>query len=161
MIHHIQPEKLTKLPDAVRKFCQGHQDLKTYFSCTGRCFSLDGKLAGDIGEALVAEIFDLVLCERRFKGVDAHTAIGLSVQIKATGRMSAGPAFTPGEGRAKHLLFLRLDFTAGFAEVAYNGPEPPIRKLLPAVWTGTKAIPLVKIRAADMAVPGKCRLVRV
>jgi hypothetical protein len=151
---------LIKLPAAVTAFCQAHSALQAHFSATGLAFTLDGKLVGDIGEALAAEAFDLVLCERRTKGVDAHTRDGRSVQIKATGGAKTGPAFTPGEGVAEQLLFLRLDFKSGLAEVAYNGPEAPIRALLPAVWTGTKVIPLAKMRAEDAKVSADRRLIR-
>ena len=123
-------------------------------------FTLDGKLVGDIAEAMAAEAFDLVLCERRTPGVDAHTRDGRSGQVKATGKAKAGPAFTRGEGIAEHLLFLRIDFETGLAEVAYNGPEAPVRALLPTTWSGTTVIPLSRVREADTKVADERRLAR-
>ena len=85
-----------------------------------------------------------------------------TVQIKATGLPNQGPAFTPGEGRAELLLFLRINFGAGLAEVAYNGPEAPIREMLPASgWEGTKRASLPLVLAADLRLKDHERLRRV
>jgi hypothetical protein len=152
-----------ELPPAVAAFCRSHADLKAHYAESGLTFTLDGKLVGDIGEATAALAFGLDLCEQRTPGVDAHTRCvqRRSVQIKATGLPKAGPAFTPGEGIADHLLFLRIDFDRGVAEVAYNGPEAPIRALLPEPgWTGTKRVPLSRVRAAAKLVPADARLAR-
>lgn len=94
-------------------------------------------------------------------GVDGHAADGRSVQIKATGLAKAGPAFTPGEGVADHLVFVRIDFVAGTAAVLYNGPEAPIRQLLPPSWSGTKSLALAKVLATDTAVRIDQRLPRL
>lgn len=155
---------LIELPPAVAAFCKSHAELKTHYADSGLAFTLDGKLVGDIAEATAALAFGLQICEQRTPGVDAHTRCTerKSVQIKATGLPKAGPAFTPGEGIADHLLFLRIDFDRCVAEVAYNGPEAPIRQLLPAPgWTGTKRVSLKKVRAAATAVPADARLQRV
>jgi len=150
------------LPPEVMDLCQVHSRLKARYSDTGLTFTLDGKLVGDIGEAIVAKAFGLRLCANRTPGVDAHTPDGRSVQIKATGRSSAGPAFTPGEGIADHLLFIQIDFNAGVATVAYNGPEAPVRKLLPANWgRGTKVLSLSQIKALDATVSDVDRLAMV
>jgi hypothetical protein len=73
----------------------------------------------------------------------------LSVQIKATGSKTAGPAFTPGKGRAEHLLFLWINFEDGVAEVIYNGPEDRIRRKLPINFTGTRRLSLREVRRAE------------
>lgn len=150
-----------KLPEAVISFCKSHNALRDHFVSTGLAFTLDGKLVGDIGEAMAAECFDLILCNKRTKGVDAHTRDGRSVQVKATGKSKSGPAFTPGEGIAEHLLFLRIDFLRGIVDVAYNGPEAPIRAMLPTSWTGTYLVSLPKVQAADARVDDHLRLPRV
>lgn len=155
---------IIKLPPAVATFCKAHAELKAHYAESVLTFTLDGKLVGDIAEATAALAFGLQICEQRTPGVDAHTrcAQRKSVQIKATGLANAGPAFTPGEGIADHLLFLRIDFVRCVAEVAYNGPEAPIRELLPDPgWTGTKRVPLKKVVAAAILVPGESRLQRV
>jgi hypothetical protein len=155
------PMTTIRLPAAVLAFCKAHNYLQQHFVSTGLRFTLDGKLVGDIGEAMAAESFDLILCARRTKGVDAHTRDGRSVQVKATGRAKSGPAFTPGEGVADYLLFLRIDFSAGSAEVAYNGPEAVIRKMLPPSWSGTKVVSLAKLLAANEQIEDHQRLKRV
>ena len=152
--------KAIKLPDVVVAFCKAHGVLRDYFASTGLTFTLDGKLVGDIGEAIAAKCFDLVPCAVRTKGVDARTRDGRSVQIKATGKPTSGPAFTPGEGTAEHLLFLQIDFSAGIVDLAYNGPEAPIRAMLPPSFAGTKVVSLAKVRAANAAVEDRLRLQR-
>lgn len=146
------------LPDAVVELCKAHGALRRHFASTGLAFTLDGKLVGDIGEAMAAEAFGLTLCKRRTGGVDAHARDGRSVQVKATGKVTGGPAFTPGEGIAEHLLFLRIDFASGTAEVAYNGPEAPIRAFLPSSFSGTKVVPLAKVLGENAKIVDHMRL---
>ena len=92
--------------------------------------------------------FDLLLPEKRTGGVDALTRTGKTVQVKATGKRNSGPAFTPGKGRADYLLFFAIDFKENTASIIYNGPESPVRALLPDEdWSGTKVLPLAKMQA--------------
>jgi len=100
-------------------------------------YTPDGKLVGDIGESMVATLYDLTLCTTKVRGVDAHTSDGRSVQIKTTGKLGRGPAFTPGNCSAEILIFLVIDFASQTATVAYNGPEGPIREMLPEDFSGT------------------------
>lgn len=136
-----------QLPEVVRTLANAQKDLARHYASTGLRFTLDGRLVGDIAEALALEHFDLKLPEKRTRGVDALTRIGRkTVQIKATARLKSGPAFTPGKGFADYLLFFRIDFDANTASVLYNGPEAPIRALLPNEnWIGSKVIALAKI----------------
>jgi hypothetical protein len=150
-----------KLPEVVLDFFRAHNALKAHYAATGLAFTLDGKLVGDIGEAVASEAFGLVFPDKRIPGVDAFASDHRSVQIKATGRRSAGPAFTPGEGFAQHLLFLRIDFAAGVAHVAYNGPEARIRAFLPTPFSGTITLRLNQILAADALVKDDERLLRL
>jgi hypothetical protein len=132
-----------QLPDVVRALWSAQQALARHYSHTGLRFTLDGRLVGDIAEALALEHFDLVLPKKRTGGVDALTKAEKTVQVKSTGKENCGPAFTPGEGTADYLLFFRINFEANTASIAYNGPEAPIRALLPTgIWTGTKVIAL-------------------
>jgi hypothetical protein len=142
-------------------FVRAHAGLCHHYAATGLTFTLDGKLVGDLAEVIAAELFGLRLCERRTPGIDGHAADGRSVQVKATGLATKGPAFTPGEGFADHLIFLRLDFSSGSGAVLYNGPEAPIRAHLPSGFTGTKRVPLAKVLAADAALSDADRLRRL
>jgi hypothetical protein len=153
---------LLKLPEVVHDLWSAQQALARHYSNTGLRFTLDGRLVGDIAEALALEHFDLVLPKKRTGGVDARTKTGKTVQVKATGKDKSGPAFTPGEGSAEYLLFFRINFKANTATVAYNGPEAPIRALLPkGNWKGTQLIALAEIQklankvAVEEALPRK------
>ena len=86
------------LPTSVVDLYRAHEAMCRQFAHTGLAFTLDGKLVGDIGEAVVAEAFGIKLCERRVAGVDGYAHDGRSVQIKATGLPKRGPAFSAGEG---------------------------------------------------------------
>lgn len=149
------------LPEPVKALYAAHMAMCHHFVHTGLTFTLDGKLVGDIGEAVIAEAYGVKLCRQRTPGVDGYAADGRSVQIKATGLAKAGPAFTPGEGIADHFIFVRIDFGAGTAAVLYNGPEAQVRILLPPTWSGTKVLPLSKVLALDAAVDDHQRLPRL
>lgn len=136
-----------KLPKGVGALWRAHKALAKAHEHTGLKFTLDGRLVGDIAEVMALERFSLLRPKRRTKGVDATTRDGKTVQVKATGKPRSGPAFTPGEGTAKYLLFFIIDFEACTAEVAYNGLERPVRARLPAKWNGTKRVRLRQIRA--------------
>lgn len=133
-------------PEVVRNLWNAQQALVQHYLATGLKFTFDGRLVGDIAEALAREHFDLAPPLVRTGGVDAITKTGKTVQVKATGSAKSGPAFTPGEGFAEYLLFMRIDFATNAASVVYNGPEAPIRALLPASgWSGTKVLRLGEI----------------
>ncbi|WAP69965.1 DUF6998 domain-containing protein [Jiella pelagia] len=150
-----------KLPAPVTALYKAHADMCTHFARTGLTFTLDGKLVGDLGEALAAEAFAIKLCEQRIPGVDGHATDGRTVQIKATGKAKTGPAFTPGEGIAQHLIFLRIDFPAGEASVLYNGPEAPVRRLLNMPLAGTQVVRLASVLEEDKKLTEADRLPRV
>lgn len=135
-----------KLPEVIRNLWTAQQAVAGHYADTGLKFTLDGRLVGDIAEAIALHHFDLLLPQSRTGGVDAITRTGKTVQVKATGKPKSGPAFTPGKGHADYLLFFAIDFAANIASVIYNGPEAPVRALLPAQgWAGTKIIPLAEM----------------
>jgi hypothetical protein len=148
------------LPDILKPFVIAHRNIVSHFEKTKLRFTLDGRLVGDIAEATAATAFGLQLCTRRTPGVDGFSSCGKSVQVKASG-IGKGPAFTPGEGRADHLIFMMIDFEDCQAFVAYNGPEEPVRNLLPTGFTGTKRAPLPKVLHLDESVNSTDRLVRI
>lgn len=119
------------LPPAMRRLCAARQEVVTHYAGTGLKFTLDGRLVGDLAEAIALEHFDIVPCQKRTKGADAELrGTGALVQVKASGS-GRGPTYSKGVGRSSYLLFLEMDFAACTATVAYNGPEAPIRNLLP------------------------------
>jgi hypothetical protein len=138
------------LPNPVIDLWFAQQALTKHYAHTGLKFTLDGRLVGDIAEAMALEHFGLSLPTKRTKGVDALTPSGQTVQIKASGLENSGPAFTPGTGIAHYLLFFRIDFSSGSAIVLYNGLEKPVReRLLPREWTGTKVVKLSELLALE------------
>ena len=158
---HLRSGTVLRLPDAVMELCKAQAAVKQRYAATRLAFTLDGKLVGDIGEALAIEAFGLTPCSKRRGGVDALAPDGRSVQVKATGDLRAGPAFTAGEGVADHLIFLRIDFASGIASVAYNGPEAPVRRLLKLPIKSTQRVKPNDVLEADLKVSETERLPRV
>jgi len=156
---HISPVKLTRadstpadlvlpLPPLVKHLWKAHKSVVDHYQHTGLRFTLDGRLVGDIGEAVALEWFDLEPCEKRTGGVDALVrGTRQTVQVKATGNPGSGPSFSPGKSVADLLLFMYLDFANGTASVVYNGPEAPVRACLsrpPVRHTVTARLPDVR-----------------
>lgn len=89
----------------------------------GRSFAPDGHLLGSIGEVIAAARYGLMLATASTKGVDAHTAGGRAVEIKATaGRTVALRGLEP---EAELLLVLQIS-SDGTATEVYNGPAVPV-----------------------------------
>ncbi len=138
-----------KLPEVVIALWKAQQAVKKHYEWTELKFTLDGRLVGDIAEAIAMEYFDLEPPKKRTGGVDALTKelSPRSVQVKCSG-CGTGPAFTGGKRVANHLLFFQLDFKSGTATLIYNGDEAPVREALPPQpWATTVVLPLSKIRA--------------
>lgn len=144
------------LPNCVNDLVRAHSALVKALASTKLRFTLDGRLVGDIAEAVASSAFDLSLCEKRTPGADAFARDRRTVQIKASG-IGKGPAFTPSD-QADHLIFLLIDFDRCKAQVAYNGPEAPVRALLPPLFTGTKRAPLARVLELNSAVNVSDRL---
>lgn len=139
-----------KLLASIADFVSAHERVVTELSATGLKFTLDGRLVGDIAEAIAAEEFGLDFPKKRTPGVDLFTRgpNQKSVQVKASG-IGKGPAFTPGKGSADFLIFMLIDFKNCQAEIVYNGPEKPVREKLPVNFSGTKRVKLNEIIKLD------------
>jgi hypothetical protein len=70
------------IQDALTKIFAGIHQLKQ--ALPGKAFTIDGRLVGDIGEALVQRDYDVTLYENLAKHYDGETPDGRKVQIKAT-----------------------------------------------------------------------------
>jgi hypothetical protein len=160
MKRQIDSGRPITLPDVVQALVTAHRKLVSSYSATKLRFTLDGRLVGDIAEATASCAFDLDLCAKRTAGVDAITRSGRTVQVKSSA-IGKGPAFTPGDGRADYLIFLSLDFDRCLAQVEYNGPEAPVRDVLPPNFTGTKRVSRRRILELDANVSPEDRLIRV
>lgn len=144
------------LPEMILDLVNARDRLAAYYRDSGRTFTFDGKLVGDLGEAIAAELFGLTLAPQQ--AFDGRAPDGRTVQVKAS-TTGAGPAFRKMETGADHLLHFLLDLPKRRGEVAFNGPEHIALACMPASWTqGQRAIPLRKLRAANASIPPEARL---
>lgn len=148
------------LPPVVVELVAARNRLRDHYKSAGLDFTLDGKLVGDIGEAIAAELFGIKLITTNGTGIDGHAPDMRSVQVKATGT-GRGPVFRNVDTRANHLLFFDIDFDNLRGTVVFNGPEHIALAKMPAAWIGQRPITKVQIRAADALVPIEDRLRRV
>ncbi|MBL4595711.1 MAG: hypothetical protein JKX99_03930 [Robiginitomaculum sp.] len=70
------------IKDSLQKIFSGIKQLKE--ALPTKEFTIDGRLVGDIGEAIVQRDYDLTLYEGLAKDYDGETPCGKKVQIKAT-----------------------------------------------------------------------------
>ncbi|MGR8981532.1 MAG: DUF6998 domain-containing protein [Gammaproteobacteria bacterium] len=70
------------IEDSLEKIFSGIRQLKE--ALPSKEFTIDGRLVGDIGEAIVQRDYDLVLYDGLAKDYDGETPCGKKVQIKAT-----------------------------------------------------------------------------
>ncbi len=139
------------LPPSIQKLIAARNELKAHYSAVDLHFTLDGNLVGDLGEAIAAELFGLKLTGRSNEGVDGYAPDGRSVQVKASGT-KRGAAFRPVEVKADHLLFFHFDYDGCYGEVIYNGPEEPVREILPESWVGQRSVSAPAFRRLDKLV---------
>jgi hypothetical protein len=149
--------KRFQLPEQIRPLIEARNALKERYLAVDLHFTLDGNLVGDLGEAVAAELFGVKLTGRSNEGIDGYAVDGRSVQVKASGTRR-GPAFRPTETRADHLLFFHFDYDGCAGEVVYNGPEEPVVRTLPAVWTGQRCVSVSMLRRLDDQVDHASRL---
>ncbi|QAX29948.1 DUF6998 domain-containing protein [Leisingera sp. NJS204] len=115
------------LPEAVKTLFEARAKLEDEFAGSGLKFTLDGKLVGDIGEAIASRAFGLKITANNSPGIDATIADGRTVQIKATGDPKGAAHFRPHNTGADFLIVLLLDYKKLKAEIVYNGPEACVR----------------------------------
>ena len=90
-------------------------------------FSLDGRLVGDIGEALVSEKFDIELYGKNVPTYDGyHRPTNKKVQIKSS--MAYNFSY-PYNIDLEHYIAVHIE-PDGKLEVLYNGPGDKINKFL-------------------------------
>lgn len=148
-----------KLPDVILRLVEAHQAVVKHYEASRRTFTLDGKLIGDIGEAVACELFDIELSTSNDHGIDAYAKDGRSVQIKATAT-SGNPMFRPVEKRADHLIFLGLDLKCGTGKVLYNGPEHLVLRDMPSYWSDQRPVSKRALRKAIEDQPPQSELPR-
>lgn len=85
-------------------------------------FTIDGRLVGDIGEALVQRDYDVKLFDLLVKGYDGETSDGKLVQIKATFKDSLTFRSVP-----DFYIGIKINEDGTYREI-YNGPGFKIKK---------------------------------
>ncbi len=112
----LEIQQLLDITQSLKKQYEGKLD-----------FSLDGRLVGDIGEALVSERFDIELYgknEHRYDGY--HRSTRKKVQIKAS--MAYNFSY-PYNFDLEHFIAVHIE-PDGELEVLYNGPGKYINQFL-------------------------------
>ncbi len=117
----LKKESPAPIPDALRELYSAQSTLRAAFP--GWPFSLDGKLVGDIGEAIAARSFGLKRLPEGKKTHDMQTADGRLVQVKATQKARDGKAVGLGLIKTSFDFLLVIEFERdGSYELLYNGP---------------------------------------
>ncbi|AHG46449.1 hypothetical protein RLEG12_25845 [Rhizobium leguminosarum bv. trifolii CB782] len=145
------------LPPVITELVIARDRVRRHYAVPGLSFTLDGKLVGDIGEAVAAELFGLTLKPGGGTGIDGHAPDNRSVQVKATGT-GRGPVFRKVDARADHLIFIEFDFERLEGEVVFNGPEHVALQDMPETWTGQRPVLPRRIRLLNETVAEADRL---
>lgn len=146
-----------KLPPVIAELVLARNRVRDHYDVHGLGFTLDGKLVGDLGEAVAAEMYDITLTPGGAIGIDGLTSDGRTVQVKATGT-GRGPVFRQIETRADHLILIDFNFANLEGEVIFNGPERIALQNMPATWQGQRPVSALQIRLLNRQVAAEDRL---
>ncbi len=108
------------IKEALQKIFDGISQLRK--ASPNKKFTIDGRLVGDIGEAIVQRDYNVTLYEKLIKGYDGETDDGRLVQIKATFKNSLTFTKTP-----DYYLGIKINEDGSYSEI-YNGPGKYIKK---------------------------------
>ncbi|MFA5967751.1 MAG: hypothetical protein WC816_00650 [Sphingomonas sp.] len=155
------PSEVLKVAEAQSALVQRYSHIKL---CNGSTlqFTLDGKLVGDLAEAIVAELFDLQLDPSRHIDGCTRCEQKIPVQIKATGRENGSFQFRTSKFPRPdnlRLIAIQINWQEPSYDVVYNGPESKIRSLLEKQNSPTKSLSIKKMREADRGVDSSDRLI--
>lgn len=119
--------------DALENIFEGINKLKAALPI--KEFTIDGRLVGDIGEAIVQRDYDVDLYGVLVEGYDGETSDGRLVQIKATFKESLTFKTIP-----DYYIGIKINQDGSYREI-YNGPTAPIqRKYGHRKWFGEKLL---------------------
>ena len=113
---------------ALQQIFAGINELKK--ALPGQNFTIDGRLVGDIGEAIAQRDYDITLYPKIEKDHDGQTSCGKKVQIKATFKDSLTFKKTP-----DFYLGIKINEDGSYEEI-YNGPG----KLIETTYSHRKGI---------------------
>ena len=98
----------------MEKIFSGIEDLKS--ELPDKSFTIDGRLVGDIGEAIIQRDYDVTLYGGLAKNYDGYTSCGKQVQIKATFKAHLGFKLVP-----DYYLGIKINRDGSYEEI-FNGP---------------------------------------
>jgi len=145
------------IPEAVRKLVAIVEQLRAKHK--NRRFTLDGRLVGDLGEILAAQVYDIKLNEKMTKHHDAKARDGRSVQIKAT--MQDAVTF-PVDHTPEYVLAIKVHNDGAVTEI-FNGPGRIARQAVAErkpPKTNLHSIPIAKLSKLNATVPASERIPR-
>ena len=99
---------------ALKKIFEGIDELQK--ALPSKPFTIDGRLVGDIGEALAQRDYDIELYDGLMKDYDGITSCGKRVQIKATFKNSLTFKSVP-----DYYLGIKINVDGSYEEI-FNGP---------------------------------------
>lgn len=108
------------IKEALQKIFGGISQLRK--ALPNKKFTIDGRLVGDIGEAIVQRDYNVTLYEKLIEGYDGETNDGRLVQIKSTFKNSLTFRKTP-----DYYLGIKINEDGSYLEI-YNGPGKYIKK---------------------------------
>lgn len=136
------------IKDALKKIFTGINQLKA--ALPSKEFTIDGRLVGDIGEAIVQRDYDLTLYEGLVKDYDGETPCGKKVQIKATFKDSLTFKKVP-----DYYIGIKI-YEDGMYDEIYNGPGIIIKEEFEhrkGFGTELLSFPNEKLKALSKKVP--------
>ena len=102
------------IKEALAKIFDGINQLRSALPI--KEFTINGRLVGDLGEALVQRDYDVTLFDKLVEGYDGKTSDGRLVQIKATFKNSLTFTKIP-----DYYLGIRINEDGTYVEI-FNGP---------------------------------------
>lgn len=117
-------------------------------------FTIDGKLLGDLGELVACLEFGLTPAPAGSKGVDAHTADGMSVEVKSTG--GGSEVYIPGNSEPPHfLVVVSFNPSNGSWEFIYHGIAACVWSVARHAIKSGRAISLAKLKHEQGTLTGE------
>lgn len=139
--------QINQLKEAIKDLYLSVDRLRTSFP--KRKFTPDGRMIGDIGEAIASLEFNVIIDEKSKKHWDGHRIDSMGkerkVQVKTTQKDGTYLKEPPGEG---NLLVFKI-YSSGIWECCYDGPILRVWKALAKQKpdnTGAKLISLNKLK---------------
>ena len=143
------------LEQALKQIFAGINELRA--ALPGKAFTIDGRLVGDIGEAIAQRDYEVRLFDHLARDYDGVTPCGRRVQVKATFKESLTFHRVP-----DYYLGLKL-YEDGRYEEIYNGPGQLIAERFQhrsGFAQQLLSFPIKTLRALSEQVPSDQRIAR-